>query len=527
MSQPRIYMKKLRELIRLNSEADLKNRQLGSILNVSASTVSYYLRAIKQAELTWPLSPDLSDSELLKSIEPYCKQIKKPIQCKQEIDWEYVHGEMKRKHVTLILIYQELKEQMNDNLNYSYSHFCRQYKKWTRKKQTSMVMTHEYGDKVFIDYAGDTIPLYSKNGEAQHKAQVYIAVLGGSKYTYATATLSQKIPDWISANVQMLEFFGGVPALLVPDNLRSAIKDSCKYEPLSNPSYAEFAAHYNTAILPARSYKPKDKALAENGVLIVERWIMARLRKQKFYSLMALNNAIYELVAALNNKSFQKKSGSRASVFKEHEQSCLKPLPPHRYETAIFRTVKVQKNYHVCIDNHYYSVPYQLVSLTVECRITNNTIEVFDNGQRVTSHPINKTKGEFSTLDKHMPDNHREHKNWSTDIFLAWAKQIGTGTYNLATEVIKLSAHKDKSYRFHLGLKKLAKQYSNKRLDNACLRALASGCIQYKSVSSILRKKLDLQPCLESVTSKNTPLNHSNIRGKNYFKQQLRETTQC
>lgn len=521
MSQMRINMKKLRELIRLKHHAALTNRQIGAALNISASTVSYYLRAVELAGIKWPIHEGLDDKKLAELIEPHCSQFKNQGKNKQIPKWEEFHKEMSSKHMTVQLLYDEFVTQ-NPGPHYSYSNFCREYKMWRKKQNASMRMNNEFGDKCFLDYAGDTIDIYSKNNNSVIKAQVFIAVLGASNYTFAIATLSQKIPDWIYANVRAFEFFGGVPSLLIPDNLKSAIKDSCKYDPVSNPAYAEMAQHYNTAILPARAYKPKDKANVECGVLIVERWIMARLRKNKFYSLEALNSAIMALLIALNNKQFQKKSGSRNSVFIEHEQNKLKPLPMHRYECATFTTAKVQKDYHVSVNNHFYSVPYNLIGLEVECRVTNNTLEIIYNHQRVASHIISHNRGFHTTLDEHMPKNHQEHKNWTETIFLEWAGKIGPGTLNLTTEIINNSSHKDRSYRFHLGLKKLAKQYSTKRLEAACLRSLAIGSLDYKSINSILSKKLDLQPFIGGVNNgKLNVITHENIRGKEYFKLQL------
>lgn len=521
MSQEKMRMKKLRELIRLSNESKIKNRDLAKILNVSASTISYYLRAIKIAAITWPLDPSLSDSKLLELVEPHCAQIKKSRKFKDEPCWDTIHKEMSHKHMTIQLVYEEYIAQ-HPSMNFSYSSFCRKYKSWRKKQKVTMQTVYEYGEKSFIDYAGDTIPIYSRNGKIAFHAQIFIQVLAASQLTFVTATLTQTIPDWIEANVKALEFFGGVPAILIPDNLRSAIKDSCKYDPVVNPAYSEFAAHYGTVILPARPYKPKDKALAENAVLITERWIMARLRAHKFYTMQALINKLLELNLALNNKPFQRKNGSRTSLFIEHK---LKPLPQHRFEIAIFNEVKVQPDYHIYVNKHFYSVPYQLIGSKVEARITSNTIEVFHDGQRVASHFIKKTKGGHTTLDVHMPPNHREHKNWTEDKFLQWTKEIGEGTYNLSMRIINNNQHKDQSYRFHLGLKQLEKKYSAFRLNAACLLALNIGSLSYKSISSILRKQLDMQPyvklheCADSV-----PVVHDNIRGKDYFKKQIKET---
>jgi|JI9StandDraft_2_1071091.scaffolds.fasta_scaffold37815_2 transposase len=524
MTQQRLHMKKLRELIRLKNEAHLTNRQVAAILNISASTVSYYLRAVTQAGLNWPLAASLNDDGLMAMVEPFCVNLRKTKKLKDTPNWEHIRQELAQKGVTLQLLYEEYVEQ-NGSHNFSYSHFCREYKKWLNTQDIRMRLNHEYGDKSFIDFAGQTVPIYAKDNTVQFKAQIFLAVLGGSQYVFAKATISQKLPDWVGANIDAFEFFGGVASLLVPDNLKSAIKDSCKYDPVSNPTYADMALHYGTEILPARSFKPKDKASAENSVLIVERWILARLRKHKFYSLRALNNKIKELVIALNNKPFQKKSGSRRSLFVEHEQAKLKLLPTHRYEIAIFKTVKVQNDYHVCVNNCFYSVPYHLISCYVECRITNNTIEIMHKGQRITSHVVVKIKGTRTTLDQHMPTNHREHKNWNKDVFLSWANDIGPGTINIAKEICSTNIHRDRIYRFHLGLKSLAKKYTAQRLESACLRARAIGSLEYKTLSSILSKKLDLQPCLEVVVSSYRPqlASHHNIRGKNYFTQQLQE----
>lgn len=519
MSQEKMHMKKLKELIRLSNEAKLTNRDLAKILHVSAGTISYYLRAIKLSGVTWPLEPSLTDSKLIELVEPYCRQIKNTRSFKEEPCWKTIHKEMSHKHMTIQLVYQEYQEK-NPTIRYSYSNFCRKYKQWRKKQKITMPIAHEYGDKCFIDYAGDTIPIYSKNNQVIHNAQIFVAVLGGSQYIFITATLSQTIPDWIAANVKAFEFFGGVPALLVPDNLAAAVKDSCKYDPVANPAYTELAAHYNTAILPARAYRPKDKASAENSVLIAERWIMARLRKHKFYSLQALNNKIAELNIALNNKPFQKKDGSRTSLFIKYEQNKLRPIPKYRYEFAFFKTLIVQPNYHVSINNHFYSVPYQLVNTQVEARITNNTIEIIYDGQRVATHFINKTKGGRTTLDAHMPEYHREHKNWTEENFLQWANKIGGSVYSLSAAVINQNRHKDKNYRFHLGLRHLEKKYSAARLASACSLALSISSLNYKSISSILSKKLDLQPNeLLNQQANSEPIMHTNIRGKNYFKQ--------
>lgn len=515
MATERVPMVKLRELIRLKCGAQLTNRQISSALNVSASTVSYYSRAAEHANLSWPLDESLNDVKLIKLLEPHCQQLRKGLESKTMPDWLDVHKTMKQKYMTLQLLHEEYTQQ-SAGPHFSYSQFCRQYKAWSKSNKVTMHMPHKAGDMCFIDYCGGTVAIHDRQTGAVKQAQIYVSVLGASSYTYSEATWSQKLPDWINSNVNALEFFGGAPSLLVPDNLRSAIKDSCRYDPVANPTYADFANHYHTSILPARPYSPQDKGKVENAVLIVERWLLARLRKHKFYSLAAANNKIKELVFAINNKPFQKKLGSRQSQFIESEQAALKPLPSHRYAVSTFKKAKVQNDYHVCIDKHYYSVPARLIGETVDCRCTSQMVEILHQNQRVASHPKSDFPAEYTTCQEHMPIAHQKQSNWTPKVFLNWAKQAGDAIHNLANEIVIKKSHPQMSYRFHLGLKNLCREYSVVRVNQACLRALAIGTTSYQSLASILQNNLDKQPFLQDVKNTLMP-EHNNIRGSSYY----------
>jgi transposase len=495
MSMERVHMKNLRELIRIKFNSKLTNRQIGAALNISASTVSYYARAIISANLTQDRADALDDNELIAAIEPFAKQLTQTRLFKNKIDLQNVHKEMQKKHVTLTLLYEEYLKNTTEH-NISYSNFCRQYRKFKKSNKINMIISHKAGDKSFIDYCGDTIPIYSRSSKEIKHAQIFLMVLGLSNYTFSTATWTQNLEDWIAAHVNAFEFFEGVSALLVPDNLKSAINNSCKYDPISNPTYADMAKHYNTAILPARPYTPKDKAKVENGVLIVERFIMARLRNQKFYSLAALNNSIKQILQSLNNKPFQKREGSRYSQFLELEKPALQPLPKNKYFFAKFKTLKVAHNYHVCLDNNYYSVPYDLIAEFVECRYTSTTVEILYKNKRIATHVRLEGKDNKSTQLQHMPTAHVKYSQWSEQKFLDWGFKMGSFVHNLIIEVIANKKHSSQSQRFHMGIIHLIKIYGSERVNNACARALATNAIDYHSILSILKTSLDRQPII-------------------------------
>lgn len=380
-----------------------------------------------------------------------------------------------------------------------------------------MRLEHAPGDKAFIDYAGTTIPIYDRQTRSVNfEAQIFLMVLGFSHYTFAYATRSQSLPNWIEAHQQAMRFFGGVPQIWVPDNLKSGITDSCQFEPEANPTYAELAGHYQAAIIPARPRSPKDKGIAENGVLIVSRWIIARLSKQKFYSLNSLNNSITELLIALNKKPFQKRQGSRYQQFIEIEHNNLLSLPKESYEFANLRYQTVPKDYHIYLDGHYYSVPYTYVGEKILCRYTRNTVEIFQDTQRIASHMRSYDKDRKTTLKVHMPENHQAYQDWTPQIFLDWATNTGTGVLNVAKIIVANKTNYGHCSKFHFGLKNLCKRFGAKRLEQACRRAIVLECIRFKSIQSILEKGLDRIPHIRIAQAPTTP-KHDNIRGIEYY----------
>lgn len=378
-------------------------------------------------------------------------------------------------------------------------------------------MRHDHlaGEKLFIDYAGHTVEVIdSQTGEICN-AQIFVAVFGASNYTFAEATRSQALPDWIGSHVRAFSFFGGVPEAIVPDNLKSGVKKSCRYEPDINPTYQDLASHYNTAVVPARVRKPRDKAKAENGVLVVERWILARLRNHRFFSLTELNRAISDLLTELNDRPFKKLDGCRRSHFNDLDKPALKPLPEQPYEFARWKKARVHVDYHIEVDRHYYSVPHNLVKKQLDIRMTATTIECFHQGKRVASHRRNPLQGRHTTVTDHMPPKHQKYAKWTPERFIRWGNGIGPQTGKLVSTVLATRPHPQQAYRTLFGILRLDKSYPG-RLENACHRAMHIGATSYKSVESILKTGLDKHPVPES-QPKQSPVEHDNIRGAGYY----------
>ena len=341
-------------------------------------------------------------------------------------------------------------------------------------------------------------------------------MLGASSYTYAEATWTQGLPDWIGSHVRAFRFLGGVPELVVPDNLRSGVSRAHRYEPDTNPTYQDMASHYGVAVLPARVRKPRDKAKVESGVLVVERWILAALRHRPFFSLLELNAAISELLVKLNNRPFRKLPGCRREHFEQVDRPALQPLPAEPYVYAEWKKARVHIDYHIVVDGHYYSVPYALIKREVEVRITRNTIECFHRGNRVASHPRSHQKGRHTTVSAHMPESHRQAGEWSPERLMKWAARTGPATEKLIRTVMASRKHPQQAYRSCLGILRLGKAYGDERLESACRRALTLGSCRYKSIESILKHRLDEQP-LEAQQELALPDTHDNIRGPTYY----------
>jgi transposase len=500
MPAERLTMRKIREVFRLKFDCDISNRQIAKSCNIGRSTIAEYLFRFQQAALSWPLPQDIDDNQLEQLLYPQLPAL--PAHERPLPDWSYLHQQLRQKSVTLMLLWQEYKEIHPQG--YQYSQFCHRYRQWAAKIDPVMRQEHRAGEKLFVDYAGQTVPVYDLHTNQMREAQIFVAVLGASNYTYAEATWTQSLPDWIASHSRAFAFFGGVPRLVVPDNLKSAVSKACFYDPDINPTYLDLVNHYGTVVIPARVRRPKDKAKVETGVQIVERWILARLRNRQFFSLRQLNQAIAELLADLNNKPFQKLPGSRKSAFESLDRPALNPLPSQPYQFAEWKKATVNVDYHIEVHRHYYSVPHALIKKKIDVRITNNTIECFYKSNRVASHIRSHHKGRHSTVKEHMPKSHQKWAQWTPDRFIRWAGKIGPHTQSLIENVLNSRAHPQQGFRSCLGILRLAKGYGNDRLE------------AYRSVESILKHNLDQKP-LPDQSSKSPPIEHINIRGARYY----------
>lgn len=512
MPAERVPMHKIEEVLRLRHDAGLSLAQIAAALGLSKGVVAKYVNLARTRGIGWPLPESLDRTglaDLLLATEAA------PARRFVVPDFGQIHVELKRKGVTLQLLWAEYVAQHGEHA-YRYSQFCEHYRRWSGEQKRSLRQRHLAGDKLFIDYAGQTVPIVDRFTGEIRRAEVFVAVMGASNYTYAEATWSQQLPDWIGSHVRAFAFFGGVPALLVPDNLRSAIKTPDRYEPQPNDTYQELARHYGTAILPARPGKPQDKAKVEAGVLLVERWILARLRQQTFFGLGELNREIARLLTALNERPFQRLPGSRRSQFDAIDRPALKALPAAAYEYAEWKAAKVGIDYHVEYQGHFYSVPHRFVGQRLHLRATATTVECLLNGQRLASHQRARAHG-YTTVPEHMPSAHRAHLEWSPSRFLRWAQSVGPATHAVVDWLLKNRPHPEHGYRRCLGLLSLARRYGKPRLEAACGRAVALKTLSYRSVASILKQGLDQLPPEDPQDSQPTLPRHDNVRGPEYY----------
>lgn len=513
MPNERISMRKIREVLRLHAECKLAGRAISRSLNVAPGTVYDYLNRAKLANLPWPLPESLDDDGLERLLFP--PQGELPAE-RVTPDWSYVHQELRRPGVTLVLLWEEYKARHGDG-GYQYSRFCDLYGAWARRVDVTMRQSHQAGEKLFVDYAGDTLPVTDPDTGEVRQAQLFVAVLGASNYTYAEATWSQGSLDWVGSHVRAFTFFGGVPAILVPDNLKSGVSRACRYEPDLNPAYHELARHYGTAVIPARVRKPRDKAKAEAGVQLVQRWIVAVLRDRVFFSLAELNAVIAELLVRLNAKPFKRLDGSRQSVFEAVDRPALRPLPPRRYEPAEWCKARVGTDYHVELARHHYSVPYQLARKEVELRYTATVMEVLFRGKRVASHARSREAGGHTTLHLHMPPSHLKFLEWTPERLAAWAAKRGEQTSRMAEAIMAGGDHPQQGLRSCVGLVRLDKLYGSERLEAACRRALCFGTVGYRGVERILAAGTDAQPLPTPQQAVAPPPAHGNVRGASYY----------
>jgi transposase len=505
-------MRKIKEVLRLKWAQGLSNRQIAKACGIGRPTVGEYLRRAAEAGLAWPLPADLDEATLERQLFPSPPSL--PAQARGVPDWAHVHQELKRKGVTLFLLWQEYRETHPEG--YQYSWFCDHYRAWQGKLDVVMRQDHRAGEKLFVDYAGQTMPVVDRDTGEIREAQIFVAVLGASNYTYAEATWTQGLTDWIGSHRRTFSFLGGVPELVVPDNLRAGVSKAHRYEPDTNPTYQDMAAHYGVAVLPTRVRRPRDKAKVEAGVLVVERWILAALRRRTFFSLTELNAAIAGLLEKLNTRPFKKLPGCRRAHFEALDKPALKALPAAPYEYAEWKKARVHIDYHVAVEGHYYSVPHALIKKQLDVRITQNIIECFYRGQRVASHRRSQQKGRHTTVPAHMPESHRQAGEWTPQRLANWAAKTGPATEKLITTVLTSRQHPQQAYRSCLGILRLGKAYGDARLEAACRRALILGSHSYKSIESILKHRLDDKPLAEQQELA-LPEDHDNIRGPSYY----------
>lgn len=513
MPKEKLSMRKLVEILRLSSSG-MSARQIARGCGMARSTVASYLARMAQAGIAWPLPAGMDEETLDRQLFPQEPAVRGRDAARPLPDWEVVRKELSGDGVTLRLLWEEHRQAHPDG--YEYSQFCEHYRRWVGEVDVCLRHSYAGGERLFVDFAGMTMPLRDGVTGQVHEAQIFVAALGASHYLYAEALHTQQLHDWIEAHVHAFEYFGGVPAITVPDNLKSAVSRACRYEPELNPTYQDMALHYGTAVLPARPGKPRDKAKAETGVQVVEREVMAPLRHRMFFSLSELNAALRERLSAVNSRPFQKLKVSRKDLFEELDKPALKSLPAQRYEYAQFRKVRVNIDYHVEVDGHYYSVPYELKGEQLDARVTARVVELLRRGRRVASHVRNERAGRHTTDSGHMPKAHRQYLEWTPSRIIAWAGKIGPDCARAVEAIIASRQHPEQGYRSALGVIRLAKGYGDARLNAACLRALTLDVCTFRSISSILRTGKD-QEAVEAVRAGTPAVHHINVRGAGYY----------
>ncbi len=506
MAQARLSVRKIREVMRLKNEAHLSDRQIAAVLGSARSTVQECLKRARSAGLSWPLPAEIDDEELSARLYPRAEIAPRY----PTPDFAAIQTELAHKGVTRMLLWQEYKARHPDGCQYSA--FCRDYEAWLGRQDAVMRFEHTPGDKLFVDYAGKTMALVDRYTGEVKVAQVFVAALGASHYTYVEASLTQTVADWLGAHVRALEYFGGVPCAIVPDNLKSGVSRVCRYEPDLNPSYQDFAEHYGVAILPARVRKPRDKAKVEVAVQGIERWIMAPLRHQTFFSLGELNAALRIELERYNDRPLSREAGTRRSRFLELDRPALHALPVHGYEYATWKRAKVFLDYHVEFERQYYSVPYRLIGKSVDLRISSHTIEVYYRGQSVARHLRVSGARRFSTESEHRPERHRAVIELNHERLLERAEAVGPATASLLREQVCRRAHPDEALRASLGILRLAHDFSAVALEKACERALALKTYSYRAVRTLI-----ITPPAPAAAASTTAATHDNLRGAGYF----------
>jgi transposase len=505
VAQARLSVRKIREVLRLKAEARWSDRQIAEVVGSARSTVQECLRRAKAAGLAWPLPEEVDEDALLGRLYPKAALAPRY----PTPDFATVQAELARKGVTRMLLWQEYKAQHPDGCQYSA--FCRDYEAWLGRQDAVMRFEHTPGEKLFVDYSGLTMEVVDRSSGEVQKAEVFVAALGASNFTYVEASLTQTLADWLGAHVRALEYFGGVARAIVPDNLKSGVHRACRYEPDLNPSYQDFAEHYGVAILPARVRKPRDKAKVEAAVQGIERWILAPLRHCTFFSLAELNAALAAQLERYNDRELSREAGTRRSRFLALDRPALKPLPSHRYQYATWKKAKVHLDYHVEVERRYYSVPYRLIGKTVDLRLTVHMVEVFYRGQAVATHLRQDGPRRFVTDPAHRPERHRAVIELNHERLLERAEAIGPATAAVLREQVHRRAHPDEALRVSLGILRLAHDFSTGALEQACVQALELRAFSYRAIRALI-----LAPPAPVQEALSLP-EHDNVRGARYF----------
>lgn len=517
MAQRRMNMRKIKEVLRLKYALNKSQREIKQSCGIGKTTIQEYLRRAKAAGLTWPLPDDLNETALEAKLFP--GYLKSAISKTPEISFQHVFEELKRPNVTISLLWEEYKQ--SNPGGYQYSWFSEKVRKYCGSVNYSMKQEHKAGEKTFVDF-GSCLEIVDRLTGKMIPTHIFVSVWGASKKLYAEAVFSQDLESWIKVNNNAFWYFGCCSRGIVCDNLKSAVIKADRYEPVINRTYEEFAEHYNSSILPARANKPKDKPLAENGVKLAKRWILARLRNRIFMSLHELNTAIWALLSLFNSKVMKKLGKSRDDLFLSLDKPNALPLPEKPYEYAEWKKATVNINYHVSFKKHDYSVPYTMIHKGVELKATKELLEVYFKGSRICSHRISRVKNGYTTVKEHMPPSHQKYLEWTPERILSWADRTGSHVSILLSQIMAARRHPEQAYKSCLGILRLKERFPLERINAACQRAVVFQTLSYKGVKNILLNGLDERPPV-TVTVSRAPQDHSNIRGAKYFEDCLSE----
>ena len=512
MPAERMSMRKIREALRLTHALGMSRRLVGEATGIGKTAVGEYVRRAAVAGLSWPIPDEIDDAELERRLFPPATTAS--CTTRTEPDWPHIHAELKRRGVTLALLWQEYRAEHAQG--YAYSWFCERHSDWRKRISATMRQTHLAGEKLFVDWAGDTMPVFDPTTGEEHRAHIFVAALGASNYTYAEARWTETLPDWIGAHVNALTAIGGVPKAFVPDNLKAGITKPSRYEPGINRTYQDLADHYGCVVLPARVMKPRDKAKVEVAVQIVQRIVLAKLRHRRFFSLAELNAAIRDCVTAINAKVMRRIGKSRNELLETLDRPALNALPNAAYCYAEWKRARVAPDYHIEVADHYYSVPSKLIREMVEARITSATVEVFHKGQRVASHAFSAVRSRHTTITEHMPSAHRRYAEWTPQRMMREAASIGPAAIALVEAIMKAKPHPEQGFRSCLGIMRLVRTYGSERVEAASRRGNDIGATTYGSIKSILQNGLD-KAYANSKAPDGPPIRHANIRGRGYY----------